>query len=130
MEELLKKYIEENNIKSYLSYGLDSEKLKEIFKKNYIFKDEDELDDEVIGLIEQQNYMKAMEIGDIKKISRYIYGCEFDIEINKDGKIDLIDMQGAYLGGIDTYENFDTIMSASERLEGSYYYDYFGIELL
>ena len=129
MEELLKKYIEENNIKGYLNWKLDSKNMKKILEKNHVLENDETLDDETYSIIQEYNYKLAMETGDIKEIASYIYGCDFDIEINKDGKIDLIDLQGAYLGGLDTYENFDTIMSASERLEGCFYSDYYGLEL-
>ena len=132
MEELIKKYVKENNIKSYLTaedinkiYNLLNEKqinkIKEDFPEDYRIED-------IINLyIDEYNYILAMENEDIKRIMDYIMGCEFDIEINENGKIDLIDLQGAYLGG--NYDNFPDIISASERLEGSFYKDYYGIEV-
>ena len=59
----------------------------------------------------------------------YIYCCEFDLEINKNGTLNLRDLQNAYLGGKESYINFETIESALGRLSGSYLYDYFGIEV-
>ena len=50
------------------------------------------------------------------------------MEINKNGTLNLIDLQNVYLGG--GYSNFETIESALGRLSGSYLYDYFGIEVL
>ena len=60
----------------------------------------------------------------------YIYGCEFEIDINKNDTLDIIDMQGAYLGGKDSWKNFDTISSAFGRISGAYLYDYFGLDIL
>ena len=71
-----------------------------------------------------------MQNEDIEKMLDYIYGCEFDLEINKNGTLNLIDLQNAYLGGTESYINFETIGSALGRLSGSYLYDYFGIEVL
>ena len=70
-----------------------------------------------------------MQNEDIEKMLDYIYGCEFDLEINKNGTLNLIDLQNAYLGGTESYINFETIESALGRLSGSYLYDYFGIEV-
>ena len=127
MEEIIKEYVKDNNIVSYLNYGLDYDNLKEILIN--IIEDKDELEDEIYRMIQEYNYNLAIEIGDTNEIIKYIYGCEFDIEVNKNGKIELKDLQGAYLGGADSYENFETIMEASERLEGSFYRDYYGIEI-
>lgn len=81
----------------------------------------------IYEIIETNEYIKAMNNQDFKKILEYIHECEFDIEINTDGTINLIDLQGAYLGDIDSYENFIDIFQACERLEGSFLYDYFKI---
>ena len=127
MEELIEKYVKDNNIVSYLNYGIDYDNLKEILIN--IIEDKEELEDEIYRIIQEYNYNLAIETGDTNEIIKYIYGCEFDIEVNKDGKIELKDLQGAYLGGADSYENFETIMEASERLEGSFYRDYYGMEI-
>ena len=74
-----------------------------------------------------KDYIKAMAKENFGYILSLIAGCEFDIEINKDGTINLIDLQGAYLGGEDSYENFNNIFDACERLEGSFLRDYYGI---
>ena len=129
MEELIKKYVEENNIIGYLNWKLDSDNIMKILDKNYILESDETLEDEAYWIIQEYNYNLAKEIGDTKKIADYIYGCEFDIIVNKEGKIDLKDLQGAYLGGGDSYENFETIMEASERLEGSFYRDYYDMEI-
>lgn len=132
IDELLEKYIKENNIKSYLILEdiknifqkLTDEQIEEIknnYERDYSFEDI------AYEIISDYNYRLAVENEDIETIINYILGCEFDIEINKDGKIDLIDLQGAYLGG--NYDNFETIMEASGRLEGSFYRDYYGIEV-
>jgi len=73
------------------------------------------------------NYIKAMNNENFEEILNYIFGCEFDVEINEDGTINLIDLLEVYLGGADSYENFVDIFDACERLEGSYLYDYFNI---
>lgn len=73
------------------------------------------------------NYIKALKNEDFKYILNLIEGCEFEIEINKNGTINLIDLQGAYLGGSESYENFEDIFVAVERLEGSFLFDYYGI---
>jgi hypothetical protein len=74
-----------------------------------------------------KEYVKAMNNEDLWYIVDLIYGCEFDIEINENGTINLIDLQEAYLGGADSYENFEDIFAACERLEGSFLVDYYGI---
>lgn len=127
MEELIKKYVKDNNIISYLNWKLDSNNIMEILDKNYILESDETLEDEAYWIIQDYNYNLAKEIGDTKKIADYIYGCEFDIMVDKEGKISLKDLQGAYLGG--NYDDFDTIIEASERLEGSFYRDYYGMEI-
>ena len=129
MEELIKKYVEENNIIGYLNWKLDSDNIMKILDGNYTLEGDETLEDVAYWIIQNYNYNLAKEIGDTKEIADYIYGCEFDIIVNKEGKIDLKDLQGAYLGGGDSYENFETIMEASERLEGSFYRDYYGMEI-
>lgn len=136
--ELLEKYVKDNNIKGYLTED-DNKKLIKIVKKdkkemekynegkNYNEKIET-LEDYIDCLISNYNYDYTIENQDIKEMLYYIYDCGFDIEINKNGTLNLIDNEGVYLGGHDSYENFDTIESALERLEGSYLYDYFGID--
>lgn len=132
MGNSIKKYIEDNNIVGYLSYVKDLENLK----KYIDMKDYEEqsnwneriecLEDYIYDLITQYNYEKALENEDIEFMLNLIYGCEFDIEINKNGRLDLIDLQGVYLGG--EYEDFETIRAALGRLSGSYLFDYYGIE--
>lgn len=132
IDELLEKYVKENNIKSYIILQdimnifqtLTDKQVEEIendYDNEYTFEDI------AYEIISDYNYRLAVENEDIETIINYILGCEFDIEINKDGKIDLIDLQGAYLGG--NYDNFETITEASGRLEGSFYRDYYGIEV-
>ena len=136
MENLkdLKKYVKDNNIKGYLSYELDCENLEKIcdmeeFEEEKLYNERVEtLEDYISDLIEQYNYILALENEDIEYMINLIEGCEFDIEINENGKLDLIDLQEAYLGDVESYENFDTIASALDRLSGSYLYDYYGIE--
>ena len=129
----LNEYIKKENIIGYLSYKLDSEKLLK-----YINKDEFEekkqyneniadKEDYISQEIQKYNYLKALDNQDIELLLDLIYGCEFDIEINKDGTLSLLDMQGAYLGGKESYENFKDINSVVDRLSGSYFYDYYGI---
>jgi len=135
----VEKYIKDNNIKGYLSSGLDTDKIEEYIKNDKkemeLFEEErnfneniDTLEDYIYYLIENYNFELTMQNEDIEKMLDYIYGCEFDLEINKNGTLNLIDLQNAYLGG--NYSNFETIDSALGRLSGSYLYDYFGIEVL
>lgn len=132
MEELIKKYVKENNIIGYINTedienmfkNLTEEQIYEIEKN---FEEDYSRMDIICSIVAEYNYNLAKEIGDTKEIADYIYGCEFDIIVNKEGKIDLKDLQGAYLGG--NYDNFDTIIEASERLEGSFYRDYYGMEI-
>ena len=134
MEKLkdLKKYVNDNNINGYLRYGLDCENLKKYIDMKEYEEEKNwtriNLEDYIDDKIAQYNYILALENEDIKYMIDLIAGCEFDIEINKNGKLDLIDLQGAYLGNTESYENFDTIASALNRLSGSYLYDYYGIE--
>lgn len=135
---IIEKYVKDNNKKTYLSVE-DVRKLVEIInadtKELQKYNDEllindkiENLDDYVYNLVENYNYDLTIKNQDIKIMLYYIYGCEFDLEINENGTLDLIDLQGAYLGG--KYSNFETIESALGRLSGSYLYDYFGIEVL
>lgn len=129
--ESIEKYVKENDIKGYLSYCEDMENLKKYIN----IKDYEEqigwnekvecIEDYIYYLISQYNYEIALENEDIEFMLNLIYGCEFDIEINENGKLDLIDLQGAYLGG--DYDNFETIAEVLGRLSGSYLYDYYGI---
>lgn len=132
--ERIKEYINKNNILGYLSYGDDFENLK-----NYIDQEDFEeqrgwnervetIEDYIFYIILQYNYDLAVENEDIEFMLELIYGCEFDIEINENGKLDLIDLQGVYLGDIDSYMNFEEIADVLDRLSGSYIYDYYGIE--
>lgn len=134
-----KKYIKDNNIQGYLSSALDTDKIEEYIKNDKkemeLFEEErnfneniDTLEDYIYYLIENYNFELTMQNEDIEEMLDYIYGCEFDLEINKNGTLNLIDLQNVYLGG--NYSNFETIDSALGRLSGSYLYDYFGIEVL
>lgn len=130
--ESIEKYVKENDIKSYLNYCEDMENLKKYIN----IKDYEEqigwnervecIEDYIYYLISQYNYEIALKNEDTQYMLDLIYGCEFDIEINKNGKLDLIDLQGVYLGG--DYDNFETIAEVLGRLSGSYLYDYYGIE--
>lgn len=135
----VEKYIKDNNIKGYLSSALDTDKIEEYIKNDKkemeLFEEErnfneniDTLEDYIYYLIENYNFELTMQNEDIEEMLDYIYGCEFDLEINKNGTLNLIDLQNVYLG--DNYSNFETIDSALGRLSGSYLYDYFGIEVL
>lgn len=134
----VEKYIKDNNIKGYLSSALDTDKIEEYIKNDKkemeLFEEErnfneniDTLEDYIYYLIENYNFELTMQNEDIEEMLDYIYGCEFDLEINKNGTLNLIDLQNVYLGG--NYSNFETIDSALGRLSGSYLYDYFGIEV-
>lgn len=134
----VEKYIKDNNIKGYLSSALDTDKIAKYIKNDKkemeLFEEErnfneniDTLEDYIYYLIENYNFELTMQNEDIEEMLDYIYGCEFDLEINKNGTLNLIDLQNAYLGG--NYSNFETIDSALGRLSGSYLYDYFGIEV-
>lgn len=137
----VEKYIKDNNIKGYLSSALDTDKIEKYIKNDKkemkLFEEEryfneniDTLKDYIYYLIENYNFELAMQNEDIEKMLYYIYGCEFKVEITENGKLNLIDLQNAYLGGKESYINFETIDSALDRLSGSYLYDYFGIEVL
>lgn len=129
--ESIEKYVKENDIKGYLNYCEDMENLKKYIN----IKDYEEqigwnervecIEDYIYYLISQYNYEIALKNEDTQYMLDLIYGCEFDIEINKNGKLDLIDLQGVYLGG--DYDNFKTIAEVLGRLSGSYLYDYYGI---
>lgn len=138
--KVLNEYVKDNNINGYLSNDLDSNNLQTYIKNNpeeiKKFEEEksfndnvDTLEDYIYCLIENYNFELAIQNEDIKKMLYYIYCCEFDLEINKNGTLNLIDLQNAYLGGTESYINFETIDSALGRLSGSYLYDYFGIEV-
>lgn len=133
--EDLKQYVKNENIIGYLSYELDGAKLLDYIDKDKFEEQEgwnefiETEEDYIYQFIDEYNYIKAVENEDIKYLVRLIYGCEFDIEINDEGKINLIDLQGAYLGGAETYEGFENIENAVNRLSGTYFYDYYGIEI-
>ena len=103
-------------------------KLLEYFNNTY-YNNLTNVEEYILSVIETDLYIKAMENEDFETILDYIYGCDFDIEINENGTINLIDEQGAYLGGADSYENFEDIFEACKRLEGSFLVDYYGIEV-
>lgn len=128
MEELIKEYVKENNIVSYLSYSLDSENIKNKISqadfKDKDFKDEDYIDTLISQEIDLYNYNLAVENEDINKIIEYIQEVDFNIMINEDLTIDLEDIQGGYLGGKDSYEDFTDIMSANARID-HFYDDWF-----
>lgn len=134
--EMIEKYIKDNNIKGYLSMDLDFENLLKYI--DYEDFEEEKANNEHIESEEDYIYNRAaiynldlaLRNEDIEILLHYIYGCEFGIDINKNGTLDIIDMQGAYLGGEDSWENFDTISSAFGRISGAYLYDYFGLEIV
>lgn len=134
--EMIEKYIKDNNIKGYLSMGLDFKNLLkyidyEDFEEEKANNEHIESEEDYIyNRIEIYNLGLALINEDIEILLDYIYGCEFEIDINKNGTLDIIDMQGAYLGGKDSWENFDTISSAFGRISGAYLYDYFGLEIV
>lgn len=55
-----------------------------------------------------------------------IHECEFDV-FKKNGEYNLIDRQGGNLGDIES-ETFESLIDVCERLEGTYFNDYFGEE--
>lgn len=134
--EMIEKYIKDNNIKGYLSMDLDFENLLKYI--DYEDFEEEKANNEHIESEEDYIYNRiaiynlglALINEDIEILLDYIYGCEFEIDINKNGTLDIIDMQGGYLGGKDSWENFDTISSAFGRISGAYLYDYFGLDIL
>lgn len=130
--ESIEKYVKENDIKGYLNYCEDMENLKKANINMEDYEEELKWNENVVNietyidkLITQYNYEIALENEDTQYMLDLIYGCEFDVEINKNGKLDLIDLQGVYLGG--DYDNFETIAEVLGRLSGSYLYDYYGI---
>lgn len=136
MNDLVKKYIEQNKIKSYLSYVLDYDKILAIMTKEDIKEMEETYCEDIYDtpeesyistIIQEYNYELACQNEDINYFLELIYGCEFDLEIQKNGKLDLIDMQGVYLGGIEEYEDFDNIAFACDRLSGAYFQDYYNL---
>lgn len=128
-KDIINKYVKENNIIGYLNYGLDFENFIKYLDKEKIgkiLKDYRNEEEYFITLMENYNFELAFENKDIESLVDYIYGCEFDIDINKDGTLDLIDRQGAYLGDWESYQGFLTIEDIMYRL-GIYLYDYYGI---
>ena len=91
--------------------------------KRYYLKDWENIYD----FISTKDYIKNKREENYDYILDLIMGCEFDIEINKDGTINLIDLQDAYLGGVESYKNFKDIFDACTRLEGSFLCDYYNI---
>lgn len=93
--------------------------------KKYTLKDYDN----IYSYIATKEYLKAYNNEDINYLISLIEGCEFEIEVNKDGTLDLNDLQGVYLGGIKSYEGFGDIPSICTRLESTYFYDYYKIDV-
>ena len=134
--DIFKKYVKDN-IQSYLTYQLDLKNLVKLMTKDDYKNMQETLFDEesfeteeesyIANLILKYNYLLACENEDIERLQNLIYECEFDLEINENNKLDLIDMQGVYLGGFDSYEDFDTIADSCERLSGAYFQDYFNL---
>ena len=85
--------------------------------------------DNIYHYIATQEYLKALKNEDFNYIVSLIEECEFEIEINPNGTLNLIDLQGVYLGGADSYENYQDVFDLCNRLEHTYFYDYFGIEV-
>lgn len=134
--ESVERYVKDNNIKSYLDYDLDCEELEkyitieEYEKEKKCNESIEGLGDYIYSLICNYNYYLAVQNEDIKKILSLIYGCEFEIEINANRTLDLIDLQEAYLGAdYNEYKNFEDIMECQARLCDSYFLDYYGIEV-
>lgn len=131
-KDIINKYVKENDIIGYLSYGLDFEKfLKYLDKENIseILKNYRNKEEYFETLMENYNFELALENEDIEMLVDYIHGCEFDIDINKDGTLDLIDNLGAYWGDWESYQGFETIENIIYRLN-IYLYDYYKIEFL
>lgn len=133
--EIIEKYIKDNNIKGYLSMDLDMKNLLEYINEED-FEEEKannkhivDKEDYIYNRIAIYNLQLALNNEDIEILLSYIYGCDFNIEINQNKTLDIIDMQDAYLGGIESWKNFDTISSAFGRISGACLYDCFGIEL-
>ena len=123
MEELIEKYVKDNNIIGYLSYELDSDNIKNKISQAD-FKDKDYIDTLISQNIDLYNYNLAVKNEDINKIIEYIKEIDFNIMINSDLTIDLEDLQNGYLGGKDSYEDFTDIMSANTRID-HFYDDWF-----
>ena len=134
--ESVERYVKDNNIKSYLDYDLDCEELEkyitieEYEKEKKCNESIEGIGDYIYSLICNYNYYLAVQNEDIKAILFLIYDCEFEIEINANRTLDLIDLQEAYLGAdYNEYKNFEDIMECQARLCNTYFYDYFGIEV-
>lgn len=135
LEKIVKKYAEDNNIKGYL-YCKDMEEIRKMITQEYINQFEgDEFDDrtndfedflmtQIFQQIDLYNYIKEKENEDIPRIRERIEGCDFKILTDNEGKISLEDLQGGYLGGYDSYQDFETIMDANNRIE-HFYDDYY-----
>lgn len=113
----MKKLVLNRNSKKRYLCSLHDNRLSKTFEDTQFYKQR-----------ATSRFAKAMWNEDFDKILDYIYGCEFDIEINENGTINLIDEQGVYLGGASSYENFGDIFEACGRLS-IYLEDYFGIEV-
>lgn len=130
IDKTIKKYAKKNNILSYMSNDVWKDLEKYIDWQDYESEKEfneniDTVEDYICHLIEQYNYELALENEDTSYMLELICGCDFDIEINENGTLNLIDLQEAYLGG--NYDNFKTISEALDRLSPTYLYDYYGI---
>lgn len=69
---------------------------------------------------EYKNVEEIIEKGEELKV---IKGCDFEIAINKDKTLSLIDLQGGNLGDIESevFENYEEILY---RLEPTYLHDF------
>ena len=123
-EEFLKGY--KNGIEMAKDIIKEHEYLYEIDgRKRYTLKDYESIH----NYMATKEYLKALKNEDFDYILSLISGCEFDIEINPNGTLDLRDLQGVYLGGKESYEGFENVFDLCNRLQYSYFYDYFGIEV-
>ena len=140
LEDIVRKYAEDNNIQGYLSNCKDGGKIRKMITQEYINQFEgDEFDDrtndfenflmtQIFQQIDLYNYIKEKENEDIPRIIERIEGCDFTIMRDTDGTISLEDLQGGYLGGVDSYQGFETILEANDRIE-HFYDDYYFDEI-
>ena len=136
MEDIVKNYVKKNNIQGYLSNCKDGGEIRKIIPQEYInqfegddFDEttndfEDFLQTQIFQHIDMYNYLKEKENEDIPRIRERIEGCDFQILVDDEGKISLEDLQGGYLGGYESYQGFETIMDANNRIE-HFYDDYY-----
>ena len=96
--------------------------------KKYSFDRSKNKYDYLYEIIATRGYLEAKNSQNIDELIGYIQECEFTIEIDSNGLIDLIDDQNDY--GYIRFSGFKDIYEVCKCLEErDYFYDYFNVKV-